>query len=164
MRILYIHASVVPPPQEASMDRFVMLSQTMEGDVLQPVWFDRPEEIEAAFGPEAYPAYQRGRFRYHWFLAWRYHGLRRKLFILLFYIRKGMELCRQGRYDCIMVYSHMTTGLMGVILKLLTGVPLVIEIVTAPNLGIHHRTPPADCLGSCSKAILGPYFTYHGPL
>ena len=31
------------------MDRFYHLSETLEGDVLQPVWFRNPTEIEAEF-------------------------------------------------------------------------------------------------------------------
>ena len=133
MRILYIQASFVPPPQEESIDRFQFLSETLEGDILQPVWFERSEEVERSFGPGTYPAYRRGRFNYHWFLAWRHGGLSRKLATLWFYVQKGRELCQQHRYDCMVVYSHMTTGMVGVLLKLLTGTPLVIEIVTAPD-------------------------------
>src|SRR5215469_2414829 len=85
-RILYIQASFVPPPRDAEMDRFHWLSQTLEGDILQPVWFRDPKEVEAEFGPGSYPVYTRGRFRYHWFLAWRFTGLRRRLEIFRFYL------------------------------------------------------------------------------
>ncbi|MBZ5676726.1 MAG: glycosyltransferase family 4 protein [Acidobacteriia bacterium] len=45
-----------------------------------------------------------------------------------------MELCRQRRFDCIVAYSHMTTGVCAGLLKLLSGGKLIIEIATAPNL------------------------------
>ncbi len=79
MRILYIHSTLVPPPLDPRTDRFVLLSDSLEGDVLQPTWFRSAEQVEAAFGPGSYPVYTAGRFRYHWFLAYRYHGLRRRL-------------------------------------------------------------------------------------
>ncbi|MBV9399992.1 MAG: glycosyltransferase family 4 protein [Bryobacterales bacterium] len=116
------------------MDRFHWLSQTLEGDVLQPVWFRDRAEIEAEFGPGSYPVYARGRFRYHWFMAWRFQGLRRRVEVMRFYLRAGLRLLRERRYDCIVVYSHMATGVLAGVLKLLTGVNTVVEVVTVPNL------------------------------
>jgi glycosyltransferase involved in cell wall biosynthesis len=134
MRILYIHSTFAPPPKHPQTDRFFLLSTTLEGDVLQPVWAHTPEQIDAAFGPGSYPAYSSGRFRYHWLLAWRYTGLRRRLAVYWFYLRKGLQLHRQNPFDCIVVYSHLTTALFSVILKLLTGAKLIVEIATTPHL------------------------------
>jgi glycosyltransferase involved in cell wall biosynthesis len=134
MRILYVHATFVPPPTNLQTDRFYLLSEELEGDVLQPVWFRTPEEVEAVFGPGSYPVYTVGRFRYHWHLSWRYQGVRQRVATFWFYLRKGLALNREHRYDCIVAYSHMTTGLCAGLLKLLTGAKLIIEIVTAPQL------------------------------
>ena len=134
IRILYVHATFVPPPTDLETDRFYLLSKDLEGDVLQPVWFRTPEEVEAVFGPGSYPVYTAGRFRYHWFLAYRYQGVRQKLACFRFYLSKGLALYRERRYDCIVAYSHMTTGVLAGLLKLLTGAKLVIEIATSPNL------------------------------
>lgn len=133
MRILYVHATLVPPPTNVRADRFYLLSEKLEGDVLQPVWFKTPEEIESVFGPGSYPVYQAGRFRYHWFLAMRFEGVWRRLAIFWFYISKGMALHRQKAFDCIIAYSHMTTGLFAAVLKLLSGSKLIMEIVTEPE-------------------------------
>ena len=54
-RILYVHATFVPPPTDLKTDRFYLLSENLEGDVLQPVWFRTPEEVEAVFGQGTYP-------------------------------------------------------------------------------------------------------------
>jgi glycosyltransferase involved in cell wall biosynthesis len=134
VRILYVNATLVPPPTDLKTDRFFLLSEQLEGDVLQPVWFRRPEEVEAVFGPGSYPVYTAGRFRYHWFLGWRRQGIWQRLAIFWFYLRKGMELHREQRFDCILAYSHMTTGLCAGLLKLLRGGKLILEIVTAPEL------------------------------
>ncbi len=133
MRILYVHSTPVPPPTNVETDRFYLLSKNLDGDVLQPVWFRTPEEVEAVFGPGSYPVYTAGRFRYHWFLT-RKTGVRQKLATFWFYLHKGWELYRERHYDCIVAYSHMTTGLCAGLLKLLTGAKLIIEIVTAPSL------------------------------
>ena len=133
MRILYVEASSVPPPKHLQSDRFFLLSQKLEGDVLQPVWFSTPEEVEAAFGPGSFPVYQSGRFRYHWFLTMRYRGILRRLATYWFYLRKGMQLHRERKYDCIIAYSHMTTGLLAGILKFLQGSKLIVEVVIEPE-------------------------------
>jgi glycosyltransferase involved in cell wall biosynthesis len=134
MRILYIHATLVPPPLDLQTDRFSLLSKALEGDILQPVWFKSPQEVEAVFGPGSYPIYVSGRFRYHWFLGSRYHGLRGRLAQFWFYLRKGVQLHRQKSFDCIVTYSHMTTGLMGAVVKLVTGAKLIVEVATSPDL------------------------------
>src|SRR5579871_4102097 len=134
MRILYVQATLVPPPVDPNMDRFFRLSEKLDGDVLQPVWFSRPDEVEAIYGPGSYPVYEVGRFRYHWCLSYRYRGaLMQRLGTFWFYIRKGVEVCRQRHPDCIVAYSHMATGLMAGVVKLLTGTRLIIEIMTSPK-------------------------------
>src|SRR5262249_20079009 len=118
---------------DVNIDRFFLLSEKLEGDVLQPVWLKSPEEIEAMFGPGSFPVHRVGRFNYHWHFAWRYKGVRQRLDNFWFYLRKGLELCRRERYDCIVAYSHMTTALFAAILKLLTRGKLIIEIATSPE-------------------------------
>src|ERR1700744_1434094 len=100
MRILYLHTTFVPPPVNQQNDRFFLLSEKLEGDILQPVWFRTKEEIEAVFGPGSYPVYTSGRFRYHWLLS-RREGIRQKMALLHFYLHKGFTLLRQHRHDCI---------------------------------------------------------------
>jgi len=133
MRILYIHSTLVPPPTDLQTDRFYLLSSALEGDVLQPIWFKTPGEVEAIFGPGSYPVHTVGKFRYHWFLGSNLRGIRQRLATFRFYLGKGLELHRERKIDCIVAYSHMTTGLLAGVLKLLTGARLIIEIVTSPN-------------------------------
>src|ERR1019366_8167908 len=114
MRILYVHASYVPPPcpEEQHTDRFFLLSSELEGDVLQPIWYQTPAEIEARYGPGSYPVYTSGRFRYHWFFIAEGGREKPRWATFEFYLRKGIELCRKNKFDCIVVYSHMTTALI----------------------------------------------------
>ena len=132
MRILYVHSTLVPPPADPRRDRFFLLSEEMEGDVLQPIWFETPAEVEAMFGPGSYPVYARGKFRYHWLLS---DGAQsRRLRVLWACLRHGLRLHRERRFDCIVAYSHQTTGVLAAVLKLLTGAKLIVEIVTSPHL------------------------------
>lgn len=134
MRILYVQASFVPPPLDHRTDRFFLLSEMLEGDVLQPAWFRTPAEIEAVYGPGSWPVYTVGRFRYHWFPAFRGQRPKPRLMCFWFYLRKGLQIHRERGYECIVAYSHMTTALIAGILKLLTGTKLIVEIVTSPHL------------------------------
>jgi glycosyltransferase involved in cell wall biosynthesis len=93
------------------------------------------------FGPGSYPFYTVGRFRYHWFLGSPFRGIRQRLATFRFYLGKGLELHRKNRFDCIVAYSHMTTGLMGGVLKLLLGTKLVLEIATSPEHAYITETP-----------------------
>ena len=142
MRVLYLQATWVPPPQDFRADRFVLLSDDLEGDVLHPVWYKEPQEVDAEFGAGASEEYHRGRFGFHWFLSLRYNGAVRKLLSILFYVRKGLELHRQNPYQCIVVYSHMMPALAALVLKALTGAKLVVEIMTAPHLSFQYEHYP----------------------
>jgi glycosyltransferase involved in cell wall biosynthesis len=133
MRLLYIQTSPVPPPVDSGVDRFVLLSGRLEGEVLQPLWYDKSESVESTFGPGSWPLYTRGRFQYRWLLSWRWTGLRRGLNTYWFYISEGLKAHREKPVDCVMTYSHLTPALCGIVIKLLTGAKLVVEIATSPD-------------------------------
>jgi glycosyltransferase involved in cell wall biosynthesis len=141
MRILYVHSTLVPPPTDLQMDRFCLLSEGLEGDVLQPIWFQTAAEVEEVFGAGSYPVYTVGKFRYHWLLGSNHRTTGQKLRTFRSYLRKGLQLHREQRFDCIVAYSHMTTGLLAGVLKLLTRTKLVIEIATNPHLVYITNTP-----------------------
>jgi len=125
------------------MDRFFLLSEHLEGDILQPIWGSRPEQVEAEYGPGSYPVYCSGGFRYHWWLGWQHKGLRQQLGMLWFFLRKGVSLYRERRYECIIAYSHLAPALVGVVLKVWTRAKLIVEVATSPSLAfLHHRPRP----------------------
>jgi glycosyltransferase involved in cell wall biosynthesis len=130
----------------------------LDGDVLQPVWFGSAEEVERAFGPGSYPVYTAGRFRFHWFLAYRPDGSRRKLAAWWFYLSRGFRIYRERRFDCIVTYAHMMTGVSGAVLKLITGARLIVEIVGSPAnchlVGRSHPTLRDRIMQRCSELCL----------
>ncbi|HEY4365567.1 MAG TPA: glycosyltransferase family 4 protein [Bryobacteraceae bacterium] len=134
MRVLYIHGTNMPPPTDRKRDPFFLLSEKLEGDILQPIWFTEPAGVDKELGSGSYPVYQSGKFRYHWFLSGLTGGLKKKLALIWFYISTGLRIHREQPIDCVVTYSHMATGLCGVILKLLTGARLIVEITTSPGL------------------------------
>ena len=134
MRILYIHGTMVPPTADLRRDPFFLLSERLEGDVLHPIWFKTQSEVEELLGQGSYPMYQRGRFRYHWFLKGPTGGPLNRVAALWFYISKGLKIYRERRFDCIITYSHMGTALCGAVLKALTGAKFIVEVTTSPSL------------------------------
>ncbi|HWF11545.1 MAG TPA: glycosyltransferase family 4 protein [Bryobacteraceae bacterium] len=140
MRILYIHSTLEPPSTDPRTNRFLLLSEKLEGDVLQPIWFETPQQVEEVFGPGSYPVYTLGKFRYHWCLVGA-RGFLKRLAMFRFYIQKGREIYKERRFDCIVAYSHMTSGVLAATLKLLTGARCVVEIVTVPELAYIRQSP-----------------------
>jgi glycosyltransferase involved in cell wall biosynthesis len=123
------------------MDRFFLLSEHLEGDILQPIWLKQPQEVVAKFGPDSYPVYTSGKFQYHWLLAPSYRGLLAQIAVFWFFLQKGLAIHRKRPYDCIVSYSHMTPALLGGVLKLLTGAKLIVEVVTTPSLSFLNNRP-----------------------
>ncbi len=124
---------MVPPSADQSKDRFLLLSKMLEGDVLQPLWFGTAAEVEAVLGPGSYPVYTVGRFRYHFFLAVKGDKFKSRLAVFWFYVKTGFRVCRERQITCIVAYSHLTTALCAVLLKFLTGVKLVVEVMGEPG-------------------------------
>lgn len=140
-RILYLQSSFAPPLVDAQRDRFQLLSGDLEGDVLQGLWFSEGKQVEEIFGAQSYPAFRRGSFTYHWYLAWKHSGILRRLGTFWFFIVRGRQLHKEKPFDCIVAYAHMTNGLLGVILHWLTGVPLIIELATVVELAYRVNRP-----------------------
>ncbi|HLG95872.1 MAG TPA: glycosyltransferase family 4 protein [Bryobacteraceae bacterium] len=149
MRILYLHGSVMPPPNDLSLNKFAWLSEQLEGDVLQQVWFSSPGELEETVGPGSYPIHLVRRFRYHFLLMKSRNRLINKMALACFFISEGLKVYRDQGFECIVTYAHTLTALCGVVLKWLTGAKLIVEIVTQPDKAyvVQNPTPrPLDCL------------------
>jgi glycosyltransferase involved in cell wall biosynthesis len=126
------------------MDRFSMLPPEIEGDVLQPVWFADPTDLETHVKASAVPFYRSGNFRYFFSYAPGHYDREARIRTFKFFLTQALRLHRERPYDAIVVYSHQTTGMIGVLLSLLTGAPLIVEIVTAPALvNITERGTPS---------------------
>jgi len=141
-RILYLHGTVVPPSKDPARDPFQWLSQRLEGDVLQRVWWSAPASVTKVFGEGSYPTAQLGSFRFHWLLDKKQFAPLAWLRLIWFFLSTGRRLHKERPFDCIVTYSHMATGLCGAILKFLLGIPLVVQIATSPaHLGVaSHRS------------------------
>ncbi len=95
LRVLYLQTTPVPPPTDASIDRFVLLSDRLEGDILAPTWLETPADIQKALGDDAWPSLVRGSFRYRWCTGWQYQTLKSRVSVFWFYIAEGLRAHRE---------------------------------------------------------------------
>jgi glycosyltransferase involved in cell wall biosynthesis len=139
-RLLYILPGRVPPGADPARDKFTFLSDIAEGEILLPVWWDSPKSAPP-FLSETFPVYRLGNFSYHLFLFFRYPKPVRRLATFLFYVRRGMQLHREKKFDAIMIYGTNLPGIVGVILKWVTGAQLIVEIPGVPENAFRYDVP-----------------------
>lgn len=134
MRIIYINPGPVLPPLDETADKFYHLSKFIEGDVLHPAW---GKERQQDYCNEPGGRRRVGRFTYHFVYT---SGMFRPLQILLdifFYVTRGLAIARTGeKVDAVVCYGTNKTGIGGLLLSKLLGVPLIAEISGNPAKGI----------------------------
>ena len=85
-----------------------------------------------------------GNFRYHWLLRRKGSAIASWLRMVCFFVREGLRLHREEPFDCLVAYSHMTSGVCGAMLKLLTGKKLIVQVATSPeHIGLTNRAKPS---------------------
>ena len=135
MRLLYLQTSAEPPPFDSSIDRFILLSEKLEGDVLQPDLVQRGGPGGKSLRAGLLAGLYTGAV---FATTGRAHGAGREraAFSTPFgsISRKHRRVHREQPFDCVMVYSHMTTALCGILIKWLTGAKLVVEVSSSPDL------------------------------
>jgi glycosyltransferase involved in cell wall biosynthesis len=149
-RLLYILHGPVPPSSDSVRDKFFHLSEIAEGEALLPVWW-RSKSNAPPFLQESFPIYRVGNFRYHLFLSYRFPKPLQRLATMLFYVRRGLKLHRERKFDAIMTYGTNRPGIAGVVLKLLTGAKLIVEIPGAPENSFRYDEPHPGNRGAVKR-------------
>ncbi|MGA7791715.1 MAG: glycosyltransferase family 4 protein [Candidatus Acidiferrales bacterium] len=139
-RLLYILTGPVPPSSDPAYDKFHHLSEIAEGEVLLPVWWDSHEKV-APFLRETFPVYRVGNFRYHLFVYLGLPKILQRLAAFLFYLRCGLRLHREKKFDVIVTYGTNRTGIAAVILKWITGAKLIVELSNVPEDAFRYDVP-----------------------
>jgi glycosyltransferase involved in cell wall biosynthesis len=161
-RLLYVLPGLVPPPGNRKADQFLHLPPALSGDILLPTWGKTAEEIAKAVEPGSYPEHRVGNFKYHLFLGGRYplDSFRLKALTFWFFLRKGLRLSKQQKFDCIWVYGWTLTGLAGLLLARLTGSKLIVHIPGIPEnayqfnrYGDAYANPKRNLLTAIAKRI-----------
>ena len=151
-RLLYVLPGPVPPGSNPAIDKFTFLSEIAEGDVLLPVWWASPDQV-SPFLRKSFPVFRTGNFRYHLFLGERFPKLFRRLARFVFYVRRGLQLHREKKFDVIMTYGTNLPGVAAVILKWMTGAKLIVEIPGVPEDAFRFEEPHPG-LGATVKRFL----------
>ena len=131
-RLLYILRGMVPPRPDTERNPFTYISEIAEGEVLLPVWWRSPEEADSHLRA-SFPQYRVGTFCYHQFLDLRARRGLRCLARFVFYVRRGLQLHRQKKFDVIVSYGTNLTGIASVILKWVTGAKLIEVVPNVPE-------------------------------
>lgn len=134
-RLLYLTPGPVPPSPDP--DRAVYFHFGSPGehtvDVLCPVWWRSNEEGLAQYPGSDFPTVRLGPVTYHFELEYRHRPALRTPARIRFYLRKGMELGRQGPpIDAIICYGTNTVGLCAILLARRLGARLIPEIPGVP--------------------------------
>lgn len=128
-RLLFIQPSQKPVHTDAEKNMFYHLSKEFEGDAIccfvsKDVKVDKEKLNDINNMLPSFNYYVRNR-----------SSLPRILGILsenFFFLRKGIELCRKKKYDAIIAHPIALTGIVGLLLKVMTGVKLVAHVPAHP--------------------------------
>jgi glycosyltransferase involved in cell wall biosynthesis len=129
-RILYIYPDTMGLHRDPRKNPLHYLSRHLEGDFVA-VWIVPDDETARRRAAETAPA--NGRFRFHWTRRSGMPGPLQRLWQVAYFAGKGLTLSlRHGRYDAIVVYGPFRTALAGLVLRELTGTPLIVEFPGHP--------------------------------
>lgn len=145
IRLLYISPGPLPPNKDPKLDKFKPLSQILEGDILQPVWWDSKHKVEETYGEGTYPERKIGNFTYHFLLLEKYPSAIQFFVKIIFFIYQGRKLSKKhGPYDLIMSYGTNSSGLGALGIKFLCGGKLIAEIPGVPEDGSLYDSPKSS--------------------
>jgi glycosyltransferase involved in cell wall biosynthesis len=139
-RLLAILPGLVPPHPQQTYDKYFHLSEILEGDILLPVWWASADQA-SDFLKQTFPLHQVGRFCYHMLLAYRIPQPLLSAAKVLFFVRQGLHLHRQQKFDYIHTFGTNAPGVAGVILKWMTGAKLISELPGAPEDAYLYDSP-----------------------
>jgi len=125
------------------------------------VWWDSPNHAPP-FLRETFPIYRNGGFCYHFFLSNRFPKPFRRLVTLLFYLRWGLQLHFEKKFDVIMTYGTNRPGIAGVLLKWITGARLIVEIPGVPENAFRYDVPHSGCLDSVKRFFASQFLLLAG--
>ena len=163
IRILYIAPGPAPLQENPKKNKFYYLSKYFAGDILHPIW-----GIKGPNAKRRIKAIKRscGNFRYNYTFSFHLKKPVRFIKELFFYVYKGLEIYfSKNKYDIIIAYGPFMTGVVGYILKLITGKKLIIELPGNPKKSFLLDDKKVNFLKSVkSKAgeILTKFLIKHG--
>jgi glycosyltransferase involved in cell wall biosynthesis len=131
--MLYIYPDTVGLSPDPVRNPLHYLSKHLEGDFLS-VWI----VPDAAAARERAPAIEAasGSFRYHWIRRNRLPRLLQRMAQVWFHVRTATRMRRRhGAYDVIVAHGPFSMALSGLILRRITGAPLIVEFPGHPFRG-----------------------------
>jgi hypothetical protein len=133
-RIHNLPSGRAPPRANPQESEFFQLAGVTAGDVLNPIWRSRRENIREAFGPDGYPVYLEGGFPHHFeFCSTNLSKPRQLWRRLRFCLWERFGILRYGNTPVVVTYGANLTRLVGVLLRRRRDVKLIVEVPGVPN-------------------------------
>jgi glycosyltransferase involved in cell wall biosynthesis len=104
--------------------------------------------------------YTVGQFRYHLFLAYGTPALLRRVAVFLFYLRCGLRLHRERKFDVIMAYGTNRTGIAAVFLKWLTGAKMIAEVPGVPEDAFRYDQANAGFRAAVKRFVADRFLSF----
>ncbi len=156
-RILYLSPGPTPYPKDPNRNIFFHLSKYFEGDVLSPIWGKKSNDSIALIKKIDLAM---DKFNYHVTFSFNIPPLIKTLWDISFYLLKGLKIYKSNKYNIIVTYGFLKTGIAGILLKILTGAKLIIEVPGNPKkIYIFDKQNPSllDILKNRTINMLIPY-------
>jgi glycosyltransferase involved in cell wall biosynthesis len=130
VRVLAIRPGPVPPSSEPRRNAWTFLSHDFAGHVVGTSWFRSKDEADT-YEPAIRAAL--GNFEYKSLRTAHLPSILRGPITLAFFVFSGIRIALSKKsFDVIVCYGPFTTGFAGLILKVLTRRPLVVEMPGHP--------------------------------
>lgn len=122
-RILFLRPGYVPPQRDLARNQYAHLSSEHSGDILSGSWNKHRDDDELKIG----------NFIYHLTYSYYMPHVFQFVYDVFRFVFLGYRLHRRGEpYDFVVSYGTSKTGLIGSILKWLTGAKYIVEIPGNP--------------------------------
>lgn len=129
--VLIIYPGPVPPEIEPERNLCYWLSDFARGWFVQPIWWSKKETQDRLKLPPS-GEFSIGEFKYKFIFPFEANSLSRPLLNFLAFIKSCRAVIKDERPDLIYTYGSNSTGIAGVVMKLLTGAKLVVMIPGVP--------------------------------
>lgn len=136
INLLYIFPGLLPPPKDPATAEWYHLGGDIDVDILLPTWMENAQSLHTELGDGSFPVHRvSNRLRYHVLLAGKYKfsSFRQKAAIFWFQLKKGLQIGRTKKIDCIMTYGAGLGGVVAYLLSRILGAKLIVRLPNVPE-------------------------------
>ena len=131
--LYYIHPGTLGPEEDPARNPALFLARHFTGCVAVVWWVEKRSDARSRADRvhRAVPE-----FRWLWTRSYRFPPILRQVWDIGFFVLAGYRQHRLKPFDVIVTYGPYRTAIAGLLLKKLTGVPLIVELQGHPLRGL----------------------------